>query len=299
MARLAAAPITPDRRRAGRCMTGAGSLRISKFAFTIPSASFCIQDMPNFIREPSSGFCRDDELGYESNRTQFFPGRGLMLDDAYRLAHLPLIAPGHPSVIPTRAGSTYNMGRHDCRYSLVMPIPASALLSSSAYQELERELKAACFAPKIAWSLLPQRQGKLHATICGSLSRGEESFLNERQRRRMTQIGPVQIELRGLFSGNVNVGRLYLRVYPERRNGANVCKDIQRAVDRPETSLYLVGVFNFTDDLDVVEASALNALLQRWWDRPLVNFTADHLCVLGAMDDLVLDSAVVETIPLI
>jgi len=259
----------------------------------------CDQDMPKFDREPSAGFCRDDELGYENNRTQFLPGTGLMLDDAYKLAHLPLVAPEHPAVIPTRAGSTYNMGRHDRRYSLVLPIPANALLSSGVYQELERELKAACFAPKIAWSLLPQRQGKLHATICGSLSRGEEPLLNERHRRQLMQIGPIQIELRGLFSGNVNVGRLYLRVYPERRNGANVCKDIQRAVDRPETGLYLVGVFNLTDNLDAVEATALNALLQRWWDRPLAVFTTDHLCVLGAMDDLVLDSAVVETIPLI
>ena len=210
-----------------------------------------------------------------------------------------MVAPNHPSVIPTRAGSTYNLGRHDRTYSLVLPISANALLLSSAYQELEQELKTACFAPKISWSLLPQRQDKLHATICGSLSVGEAPFLNERQRRQLATIGPVHFETRGLFSRNVNVGRLYLRVYPEQRNGANVCKDIQRVLNRPETDLYLVGVFNFIDDLDAVEASALNALLQRWWNKPLVRFDAVQLCVLGAMDDLVLDSVVVETIPLI
>ena len=154
-------------------------MRFLNFAFTIPSASLCDQDMSKNNSELNFSFCRDDELGYEHNRTQLLPGKGLMLDDAYRLAHLPLVAPNHPSVIPTRAGSTYNMGRHDLKYSLVLPIPASALLSSSAYRELERELKAACFAPKITWSLLPQRQGKLHATICGSLSRSEEPFLSE------------------------------------------------------------------------------------------------------------------------
>lgn len=42
--------------------------------------------------------CGDDELDYLANRTQFEQGQRLLLDEAYRLAHLPLVAP------ETRAG---------------------------------------------------------------------------------------------------------------------------------------------------------------------------------------------------
>lgn len=243
-------------------------------------------------------FCRDDELGYQRSRTRFVRGRGFTLDDAYRLAHLPLVAPEHPAVIAGRAGSAYHMGRHDRMFSLVLPVSASPLLSSDAYQELLGELKAACFAPKIAWSLLEQRQDRLHATICGSLSRGTAPAFDQHQRRALAGLGPVQIELRGLFSGNLNIGRLYLRVYPEQRNGANVCQQIQRVLDRPQTDLYLVGVFNLTDHLDAMEAAALEKLLERWWHRPLLRFEADHVWLLGATDDLALDAPVIQALSL-
>lgn len=37
--------------------------------------------------------CGDEELDYVANRTQFEQGQGLLLDEAYRLARLPLVAP--------------------------------------------------------------------------------------------------------------------------------------------------------------------------------------------------------------
>lgn len=237
--------------------------------------------MSRLHHHTTTSFCQDDQLGYQRGRTQFLHGKGLMLDEAYRCAHLPLVAPEHPSVIPTRTGSTYNMGRHDRMFSLVLPIPTDALLSSNGYQELERELRAACFAPKIAWDLLQQRKDKLHATVCGSLSVGEAPSISELQRQGLAQLGPIRIEFRGLFSGDVNVGRLYLRVYPEQRNGQNICQGVQRTLNRPQTDVYLVGVSNLTDDLDAIEASALNELLQQWWNRPLIQFDADHLWLLA------------------
>jgi hypothetical protein len=242
-------------------------------------------------------FCDDGELGYERARTRFDPGAGLVLDEAYRLAHLPLVAPGHPRVIASREGSDYAMGRHGRVFSLVVPVPASALAASDAYRALVRELRSAPFGDKIAWRLVEQRAAKLHATVCGSLGRGEPPRLGPEVRRELSRIGPIALEVRGLFSGNVNVGRLYLRVYPERRNG-NLLHRIQRALGRPETDLYLVGVYNFVDDLDPGEAAALAQILDLWWDRPLLRFEADAVWLLGASDDLVLDAAVVETIPL-
>ena len=245
-------------------------------------------------------FCRDDELGYARSRTRFAAGAGLTLDENYRVAHLPLVAQAHPDVIAARAGArvgaTYAMGRHARTFSLVLPVPGETLAHSDAYRDLENELRAAPFAGKIAWDLLPRRQGKLHATICGGL--GEQPTLSDIDKRALTGVGPVGVELRGLFSGNINVGRLYLRAYPERRQGENAFQQIQRALGRNETDLYVVGLYNLTDHLTPGEAAALSDLIDRWWERPILRFQADTLWLLGASDDLVLDSALAETLPL-
>lgn len=241
-------------------------------------------------------YCVDDALGYRQNRTAFAPGRGLALDAAYRLAHLPLIAPGHPAVIRRRAASpqaiAYDMGRHDTVHSLVLPLPEDALAASPAFRELEATLRTAPFAAKIDWPLLARRRGRLHATLCGTLAIGAAPALAEATRRALAGSGPLHVELRGLFSGNVNVGRLYLRVYPECRGATNAIHAIQRALGRRTTDLYLVGLYNLRDDLDAAEAAALAALLEAWWDRALLRFAADELWLLGARDDLVLDGEV-------
>lgn len=64
------------------------------------------------------------------------------------------------------------------------------------------------------------------------------------------------------------------------------------------TDVYLVGLFNLVDDLDVAETTALAALIDRWWDTPILHFEADCLWLLSARDDLALDADIVETIPL-
>ena len=243
--------------------------------------------------------CSDEELGYERSRSRFVEGAGLTLDESYRLAHLPLIVPQHPAVIPRRDGAYYEMGRHPRMFSLVLPVPSEALMHSQAYRQLDREMREAAFAPKIAWDLIDRRRAKLHATICGSLSVGEAPALDPGALDALKEIGPVTVELRGLFSGNVNVGRLYLRVYPERRGGTNSFRRIQRVLGRRETDLYVVGLYNLLDDLTPAEASALTALIERWWDRPLLRYEADHLWLLGAEDDLVLTGDVAATIPLV
>ena len=247
---------------------------------------------------PTIRFCQDSELGYERSRTRFEPGEGLALDETYRLAHLPLVAPDHPRVIGTREGSSYVMGRHERVFSLVLPVPADALLQSPAYGRLNDEMKAAPFAGKIAWDVLGRRQDKLHATICGSLSAGLPPALDQDRLRELTRLGPVSVELRGLFSGNVNRGRLYLRAYPESRNGENVFRQMQRSLGCRETDLYVVGLYNMTDDLGAAEAAALAALIDRWWDRTILRFRVDRLWLMGASDDLVLDSAVDRIVPL-
>jgi hypothetical protein len=246
----------------------------------------------------SVDFCSDADLGYERSRTRFAPGAGLRLDESYRLAHLPLVAPQHPDAIPRREGAFYDGGRHPRALSLVLPIPAEALSRSPAYRELDAELRAAPFAAKIAWEIVARRRPLLHATLCGSLSLGEGPFeLDPVRRRELSRLDPIEIELRGLFSGNINVGRLYARAYPERRAGANMLQRVQSVLGR-RTDLYLVGIWNLTDHLDPSEADALRELIERWWDRPILRFQADRLWLLGARDDLVLDSDIAEVIEL-
>ena len=175
------------------------------------------------------------------------------------------------------------MGRHGKALSLVLPVPDVDHL-------LEPELKAAPFAGKIAWKIAERRRGKLHATLCGSPPTIDRAAL--------AAIGPITVEVRGLFSGNINHGRLYARVYPEKRDGENQLKRVQRLAGGRETGLYLVGLYNLTDDLDANEAAALAALIERWWDRPILRWQVDALWLLAAWDDLVLDGSVEETISL-
>ncbi|KAK6019836.1 hypothetical protein OSTOST_14519, partial [Ostertagia ostertagi] len=86
---------------------------------------------PRVCPTPEAGrvvdLCADSELGYLKNRTRFAPGETLLLDEAYRLAHLPLIAPDHPDVLRSRPDTAYRMGRHDRIFSLVLPVPPDAL----------------------------------------------------------------------------------------------------------------------------------------------------------------------------
>jgi hypothetical protein len=235
-------------------------------------------------------FCEEETLGYASNRTRFEEGAPLRLDDSYRLAHLPLLRPGHPRALRSAPGRPYMDGTHETMWSVVLPVDAEALERSAPMRELEAELRAAPFAEKIAWDLLPRRRDVLHATVCGGMGSGPPPLPDERTLDALAAIGPVEIELRGLFSGNVNHGRLYLPVYPEARSpGANPIQSMQRALGRAVTDLWLVGLYNLLDDLTVAETEALAALIDRRQGVPLLRFTATELWLLGARDDLVLD----------
>ena len=184
------------------------------------------------------------------------------------------------------------MGRHPVVYSLVLPVEARALRASPAFLALEAELKAAPFAGKIAWDILPKRQDRLHATVCGSLSLAEAPAITAETREALRRIEPFTVELRGLFSGNVNRGRLYLPVYPEKRAGRNTLQEVQAAFGRTPGDLWLVGLYNLTDDLDAAETAALADIVSRWWNKPLLRLAVSELQVMGASDDLVLDAHV-------
>ncbi|MGL4322737.1 MAG: hypothetical protein ACRCTD_01755 [Beijerinckiaceae bacterium] len=241
-------------------------------------------------------FVADAALDYHRYRTSLPAGTQLQFDDSYRRAHLPLIAPDHPQVIAEDATRGYAMGVHRMIYSAVLPVPADALETSPHFRALAAALRAAPFAAKIAWDIVTARREKLHATVCGTLSVDSPPVISDGVRDALRAHGPFTVELRGLFSGNVNLGRLYFQLYPQARNGINVIHGVQQALGRTPTHLYLVGMYNFNDELTVAETAALQALLAQWQDQPLLRYVCDEIWILGSRDDLVLDSDIAELI---
>jgi hypothetical protein len=252
------------------------------------------------LSEGDREFCTDEELGYGRSRFLFAAGTGFRLDEAYRLAHLPLVAPAHPDVIGARAGTSYRMGRRERVVSLVVPVPGGVLRRSQAYREMDERLRAQSFAGKMAWSVLDERWDKLHVTVCGSLRTGDEPLvIHPDQVEALRTIGPISVELRGLFLGNVNRGRIYLRAYPEKRDGRNLFHRVQEILGCRRTNLYVVGLHNLQDHLDPAETRDLAGFVEQWWDRTILRFTADRLWLLASTDDLVLDSRVEQIITLL
>ncbi len=244
-------------------------------------------------------YCDDNKLAYKLHQTDFLDGQRLTFDAAYRLAHLPLVAPDHPLVIPSKPGSNYHRGVHDLRYSIAIPVPADKLLLSESFIEFYDELKTMKFANKISWETFAQRKDKLHATICGTISSEQEPFIHQCVFDKLRSIGPIAISIRGVFSGNINIGRLYLKVYPELRDGRNMCHEIQTIFGETSTELYLVGLLNFVEELDVSETKALQELLGRWRNREFIQLSLENLWLLKSKDDLVLDGSVAKDIPLV
>lgn len=244
-------------------------------------------------------FAPDESLGYANALMLPASGQAFRFDESYRRAHLPLIAPGHPRVIARDEQRGYAMGRHRMIYSAVLPIPADMLDASPQFRAMEQALGTAAFAKKIDWDLLPKRRDVLHATLCGTLSADEAPVIDDDLRQRLKNIGPFSMELRGVFSGNMNVGRLYLQLYPEMRGGDNVIHTVQAAFGRQPTGMYLVGLYNFRDELTVEESAALRAFLLEWWEKPLLRLVCEEIWILGARDDLVLERVIAERIKLL
>ncbi len=246
--------------------------------------------------KPETQFTPPDQLGYDRSRTPLPPGEALILDEAYRLAHLPLVNPRHPDVIAQVSGKSYDRGIHPRIHSLVVPLPARELAGSAAFRKLEDTLRHSPFSGKIAWDIVAQRADRLHATLAGSLGEGDAAPLLPAH--ALAGLEPFKVRIQGLFSGTINRGRLYLKVYPEMRGGENVLHRIQRLLGRPPTDLYLIGLYNLTDHLTADETAVLATIIESWWSEPLLVVEVTELWLLSSCDDLVLDSRIEQRISL-
>lgn len=245
-----------------------------------------------------TAYVSDAALDYDRLATRFEPGETLVMDEAYRRAHLPLVAPDHPKVIHEDGARGYRMGRHTTIWSLVVPVEWAALARSGAFCSMHQELVHGPLAAKIDWVSHEKRRHVLHATIAGHLSRGAPPAIADVWRVAFQAQQPFHVALRGVFSGNINLGRLYLKLYPEIRDDRNAVHSLQRALGTQESSLYVVGIYNLTDDLDAAEAAWLAEFIARYRHSDWLEFEVSRLLILGARDDLALDSEVAEEIRL-
>ena len=197
--------------------------------------------------------CDDDDLGYQASRSQFTPGAGFALDETYRLAHLPLVGAASSEGDCHPAGYVL---RHGLPFQGRIPRPARAGYGSFRSKP---ELKATPLAGKIAWGVVERRRGS-----CMRRSADRRRPSTVRRWRDRPDLGRAS---RAVLGQRQSWPSLF-RVYPEKRDGINLFKRVQRLVGCRETGLYLVGMYNFIDDLDAHEAAALVALIDRWWDGP-------------------------------
>ncbi|ODT06183.1 MAG: hypothetical protein ABS58_12595 [Mesorhizobium sp. SCN 65-20] len=245
-------------------------------------------------------FCDDEMLAYDGSRRTFLPGEALTFDEAYRLAHLPLVAPGHPEAIARKEGRDYASGRYATpRFSLVAPVDATALEASPGFSRFEQELRSHRFSDKIEWRLNRERATKLHATIVNGLAEGDIAACAKSAAEALAPFGRISIGIGGPFLGRINSGRIYLPVYPERRDGADVFSVIQAACGARQTRFYVVGYYHLHSALTAAETSELAGLVERWRRDTLAILPVNTLAIQATNDDLALSARNIVELPLV
>jgi hypothetical protein len=240
---------------------------------------------------PATTYCDDSMMAYQSSRKIFQPGEGVVFDEAYRLAHLPLVNAGHPAVISEVDGRDYRNGTYEkTRYALVMPISAEAFLESDQVQALELAMKSSGFAPKIAWDICERRRLQLHATLAGGVPESDLDRYAAVVQDLLDQIGSIAVCLKGPFLGTRNTGRIYFPVYPQKIGGEDAFALVQKSVGAPLTKLYLVGYYHMRNELDALETRELVELIDQWRDRTVVRTTIPCLELHATNDDLALSA---------
>lgn len=250
------------------------------------------------MNEPLT-FCDDMAMTYDASRRLFAPGERLSFDESYRLAHLPLVVPGHADVIRSVPDRDYVDGRYERpRHSLIAPVSAADLMASPVFREMEAEMRAASFAAKIHWGLCETRAATLHATIVNGLVERDIDTCAKAVADGLRFIDAITFRLGGPFIGMKNFGRIYFPVYPQIIRGEDAFALIQDACGAPRTRFYVVGYYHLTDALDAPETHDLALLLERWRGRIMAELTLSTLTIQATNDDLALTGRPVARIEL-
>jgi hypothetical protein len=238
---------------------------------------------------PAITYCNDEIMAYRSGRKIFRPGDRVVFDEGYRLAHLPLVNPGHPAVISEVDGRDYRNGRYKkARYALVMPIAADVFAESAPFGALDHAMRSARFAPKIAWEMDERRRARLHATLASGMSEADLDRHVAAAQELLQRTGPISICLKGPFLGQWNTGRIYFPVYPQQVDGEDPFALLQRRLGVSARGIYLVGYYHLHTELDAAETTELVELVDQWRDAVVVETTISSLELYATNDDLAL-----------
>jgi hypothetical protein len=248
-------------------------------------------------RTADVSYCGDAALAYAAARRRYGRGEALRFDLSYRLAHLPLVAPAHPAVLRSAAGTDYQDGRYaTARSSLVVPVSARELAASAAFQALDAALRKSRIAGKIAFDLCDRRAAKLHVTVGSVLAPAEVEPHARAVARVLNSLGALRFKLTGPFLGSKNTGRIYFPAYPEQRSGDDAFGLLQDALGVPRTRFYVLGYYNLVDELDAAETSALQDIVDAWSSVDMLQVQAGECIIQATNDDLVLSGRAVMRI---
>lgn len=238
-------------------------------------------------------FTDDNSLGYGATQRRFYAGDELKLDRNYCRAHLPLINPAHPDCI--FSDGDYSSGRYErCRYSLVLPVDSVRLKNSVMFQSINDEIKRASFADKMAWEHMAEREHLLHATISSGFRESQLEDIITKTESFLASSQGMRYRLSGIFTGSVNTGRLYFKVYPQITQSGNAFHKLQSSLGLKETQFFLVGYYNFTDHLNQQETLELADIIESYKSVMLWEEHIDQLWLLSTHDDLVLSGEILQ-----
>ena len=230
-------------------------------------------------------------FAYDAARRLYAEGEALGFDENYRLAQLPLVAPGHPLILERAPGADYLNGRYEReRLSLVAPIDGETLTSGRAYREFAEDLAASSVGPKLSAEITERRRDRLHATVAGGLQEGDRPRVVEVAGGFLREHGPLALRVLGPFVGRKNTGRIYFPVIPEMIGGETAFGRLQAVLGFPVTGFYAVGLLNLAEELNPAETRELTGLIGKWQDTVPLETRLARLDLLGTHDDLVLDS---------
>jgi hypothetical protein len=237
-------------------------------------------------------------FAYDTSRWLYAEGEALGFDENYRLAQLPLVAPGHPLSVEQTPGADYLNGRYEReRLSLVAPIRWETLTSGRAYGGFAEDLAASSVQPKLSGEITERRRDRLHATVAGGLREGDLARTIEVAGRFLEEHGPVRVRVLGPFVGRKNTGRIYLPVIPEMIGGEQAFGLLQARLGLPVSNFYAVGLLNLAEELNPAETRELSGLIGKWQNTVLLETRLPRLEILGTHDDLVLSGRRVAGIP--
>ncbi len=243
-------------------------------------------------------FSDNNHMRYRDQIKLYSGKEPLKFDARYRAAQLPLVYPESELAVHTDPDGRYTRGRRDVTYSVVLPIDGESLANSSSMRQLIERLKSADLHQKFNWDMEQRRRGVLHATISGTIPFDPEGKVPEELKVALQQIPTFAFQLKGLFMGSFNTGRVYIQVFPE-TNGNSVLTDkVCDALGCQHNRLLLCGYLNLTEELTGEEAALLSEICTDMQEVVFDTQTCTSIVVMKSYDDLVLRSGVTHRVAL-